>query len=403
VRFNAEARGMDPARLVPLDPQELVETAQRATGLREFGSDEWREPFEVLVRAIEAEAELHPFGRLMTRNDLLIWLAARLGVEAAFREHPEIADEVIDRPLVIAGLSRSGTSILFELLAQDPGLGSPRHWEMMFPYPPPERASYASDPRIERCQHLIAQWSRVAPSFAAIHEMDARLPNECVIAMACTFVSEYIPLLFQVPSYQAWLETRARWREPYAYYKRMLQLWQWRNPRRHWLLKAPSHLNQLPVLFDVFPDARVLFTHRDPIKAQASVTDLAGTIFWMRSDQPMRVEAFEGLLAPEAMGARLDRCIDWLESGAIPRAQCASSLYADLVAEPLAAVRSVYQRLGMELVPETEERMRRYLAGKPQGKFGAHHYDVGESEPVRRRRACFRRYQDYFGVPDEPA
>jgi hypothetical protein len=403
VRFNEEARGMDPARLVPLDPDELVASARRATGLSDFGSDAWREPFHALVRALEEEAELHPFGRLMTRNDLLIWLSARLGVEAAFREHPEIADERIERPLVIAGLSRSGTSILFELLAQDPAFGSPSHWEMMFPYPPPERASYDRDPRIERCQHLITQWNRVAPSWASIHEFDARLPNECVIAMACTFVSEYLPLLFQVPSYQAWLATRADWREPYAYYRRMLQLWQWRNPRRQWLLKAPSHLNQLPVLFEVFPDARVLLTHRDPIKAQASVADLAATVFWMRSDRPPSVEAFEGLLSPAAMAARLDRVVDWLEAGAIPASQCASSLYADLVTRPLETVRAIYRRFGMELAPATEERMRSYLAAKPQGKFGAHAYEVAEGEELRRRRAHFRRYCEYFGVPEEAA
>jgi len=400
-RFNAEARGMDPRGLVPLDPDELVATAQRNTGFRDFGDDEWREPFEILLRAIEDEAELHPFGRLMTRCDLLIWLEARLGVEAAFREHPEIADEVIDRPLVIAGLSRSGTSILFELLAQDPAFGSPRHWEMMFPYPPPERATRETDPRIERCQHLITQWSRVAPSFAAIHEMDARLPNECVIAQACSFVSEYIPLLFQVPSYLAWLTTRADWTRPYAYYRRMLQLWQWRNPRQRWLLKAPSHLNYLPILFDVFPDARVLFTHRDPIQAQASLVDLAGTIFWMRSDKPMRVAAFEGLLSPETMAARLDRIIGWLEGGAIPKQQCASSLYADLIAHPVEAVRRVYERCELEFTAETEGRVRRYLAQKPQGKFGRHAYAVAESDDLRRRRGLFARYQAFFGVPDE--
>jgi len=402
-RFNEEARGMGPRSLVPLDPDELVATARRNTGFRDFGADDWREPFEVLVRALEEEAELHPFGRLMTRCDLLIWLEARLGVEAAFREHPEIADEVIDRPLVIAGLSRSGTSILFELLAQDPGFGSPRHWEMVFPYPPPVQETANSDPRIARCQHLITQWSRVAPTFAAIHEMDARLPNECVIAQACTFVSEYIPLLFQVPSYLEWLATRADWRRSYAYYRRMLQLWQWRNPRRRWLLKAPSHLNYLPILFDVFPDARVLFTHRDPIRAQASVVDLAGTIFWMRSDKPMQVAAFEGLLSPEVMATRLDRIVDWLEGGAIPKPQCASSLYADLVAHPVEAVRRVYERCKLDFGPETERRVRAYLAHKPQGKFGHHEYALAESAEIRRRRALFRRYQTYFGVPDEAA
>lgn len=353
------------------------------------------------MKSLDEEAELHYFGRLMTRNEILIWLQALLGVQAAFTAHPEIAGEQIDRPVIIAGLSRSGTSILFELLSQDPRFGSPRHWEMMFPYPPPERATYDSDPRIERCQHLITQWNRVTPTYATMHEMDARLPNECIIAQACTFVSEYIPFLFQVPSYMEWLGTRADWEYPYLFYRKMLQLWQWRNPRRHWLLKAPSHLNYLPTLFKVFPDARVLLTHRDPLKAQASVTNLAGTFYWMRSDKPLDVTSFESLLSPEHMAARLERVIDWLEDGTIPRAQCANSRYADLIDAPLAALRKVYRQIDLPLDVEVEAHMARYLEGKPQGKFGAHQYDVGEDDAAHRKRQCFRRYQRYFDVPDE--
>ena len=402
-RFNAEGRGMDIGNLVPLDADELIATAQRVTGFTDFGGDEWREPFEVLLKSIEEEAELHFFGRLMTRSDILIWLQALLGVQAAFNEHPEIAAEVIDRPLVIAGLSRSGTSILFELLSQDPQFGSPRHWEMMFPYPPPERSTYDTDPRIERCQHLITQWNRVTPTYATMHEMDARLPNECVIAQACTFVSEFIAYLFQVPGYMQWLATRADWSYPYAFYKRMLQLWQWRNPRRHWLLKAPSHLNYLPVLFKVFPDARVLLTHRDPIKAQASVVSLTGTFYWMRSDKPMSVAAFEGLLSPEHMAARLERIIDWQDRGEIPGEQCFSSLYVDLIERPVEAVRRIYDEAGLGFTPENTRRIEAYLAKKPQGKFGRHDYGVGEIAEIRRKRAIFRRYQEHFGVPDEVA
>lgn len=192
-----------------------------------------------------------------------------------------------------------------------------------------------------------------------MHEMDARLPNECIIAQACTFVSEYIPFLFQVPSYMEWLGTRADWEYPYLFYRKMLQLWQWRNPRRHWLLKAPSHLNYLPTLFKVFPDARVLLTHRDPLKAQASVTNLAGTFYWMRSDKPLDVTSFESLLSPEHMAARLERVIDWLEDGTIPRAQCANSRYADLIDAPW---RPCARSTGRSTCPSTS-RWRRIWPG----------------------------------------
>lgn len=392
---------MDIRTLVPLDPNELVETAKRSTGLTDFGDDRWREPFEILVKSLEEEAELHFFGRLMTRNDVLNCLRALLNVQAAFARHPEIADEIIDRPLFIAAVPRSGSSILFELLSLDPGFGSPRQWEMMFPCPPPETATYESDSRIEKCQHLIQQWTRVVPNLATIHEMDARLPNECIFAQAISFTSEYFPSQYQIPSYIQWLATKADWSYSYGFYKKVLQVLQWRNPRKHWLLKAPSHLNYLPTIFEIFPDARVLLTHRDPVVAQASVTNLMGTLFWMRSDKPMEVKAFAGMLSPEAMAWGLNRTIDWLESGAIPKDQCMSSLYADLVQQPVEAVRRIYEKGGLEFAPATEARIRDYLAAKPQGKFGRHAYSVAEEAEAARRRGLFRRYQDYFGVPNE--
>ncbi len=399
--FNAESEGMDIERLVPLEADELISTARQATGFSDFGSDEWREPFEVLLHSIREEAELHFFGRLMTRSDILTWLQALLGIEAAFNEHPEIADQKVDEPVFITGLPRSGTSILFELMSEDEQFGSPRHWELMFPYPPPERQSYHTDPRIDRCQHLVTQFNRVAPTYATMHEMDAQLPNECIIGQACSFISEYIPFLFQVPSYIDYLYTQGNWKYSYSTYKRMLQVLQFRNPRRHWLLKAPSHLNYLPTLFDVFPDARVVMTHRDPLYAQASVTDLAGTFFWMRSDKPMDVSAFEALLAPEQMAAQLDRVVGWIDSKAIPTARCSHSLYADLIAKPDRALRKVYDQLDLELSDRTLANMQSYLADKPQAKFGKHRYSVGDREAILLKRRHFARYQNYFSIPSE--
>lgn len=399
-QVNEEGRHMDIRHLVPLDASELMDTARRVTGFDDFGDDGWREPFEILVDSINEEAELNLFGRLMTRSDLLLWLQARLGIEAAYRAHPEIEDEVIDAPVIVTGLPRSGTSILFELLAQDPQFGSPRHWEIMFPYPPPEAATYETDPRIERCEHLVTQWNRVTPSYATMHEMGARVPNECIVAMNGSFVTENISAHFQVPRYNAWLH-QADIRYAYRYYHRLLKLLQWRNPRRHWLLKAPTHLGHLPVLFEVFPDARVILTHRDPLKAQASVTNLLGTIFWMRSDKPFDAQAFESLLTPESVAARLENVIDQLARGEIPRDRLFDFQYADLIRQPLPAVQTLYQQAGMALSPDATARMQAYLQHKPQGKFGKHDYSLGSPDEIARKRALFARYQDYYGVPNE--
>lgn len=399
--INHETEAMGLHNLIPLDPEELIATAKAATGFDDFGSDEWREPFEILIKSINEEAELHFFGRVMTRSDILIWLKALLGIQAAFNEHPEISDEVIDKPVFIAGLSRSGTSILFELLAQDEQFGSPRHWEMMFPYPPPEAASYETDHRIEKAQHLVTQFNRVAPTLKTMHEMDARLPNECIIGQAASFISEYIPFLFQVPTFIGYMYTQGNWDYSYRLYKKMLQLLQFKNPRQHWLLKAPSHLNFLPVLFNVFPDAQVLITHRDPIYAQASVTNLAGTFFWMRSNKPLDVKAFEGLLSPEMMSVNLNRTIDWLEDGIIPKDQVSHSLYADLISDPVKALSKVYDQIGLDFTETSRAKMKAYLAAKPKAKFGKHKYSIGEAEEIAKKREYFARYQAYYNVPIE--
>lgn len=399
-RVNEEGRGMDIASLVPLEPAELIARAMANTGLSDFGQDPWREGFEILVKALNEEADLNLFGRLMTRSDLLIWLEERLGIEDAYRRHPEIDEQVVDAPVFIVGQARSGTSILFELLSTDGRFGVPTNWEIMFPCPPPEAATYRSDPRIAKAQHLLTQWHRVAPSFLSMHELGATIPNECKVAMNCTFTSDNLTGLFQVPSYYAWL-AQADLTVPYAYYKRLLKLLQWKNPRRHWLLKSPSHTESLPVLFKVFPDARVVYTHRDPVRARASVVNLLGTLYWMRSDKPFDAASFERLMTAEAYAASLDRVIDQIESGEIPRAQIHDFLFADLMRSPPDALAALYGRLNMDFTAAAKKAAAEYLEHKPSGKFGRNVYELGEQERITRERALFARYQAFHGVPDE--
>ncbi|MBA6413334.1 sulfotransferase [Parahaliea sp. F7430] len=395
-----EGRHMDIRSLVPLEASELMAAACQNTGFDDFGSDEWLEGFHVFLKALDEEADLHLLGRLMTRSDILRWLEARLGIEAAYAQNPEIEDEVIDSPVIVTGLPRSGTSILFELLAQDSQFGSPRNWEIMFPYPPPQTSTYESDPRIERCEHLVTQWNRVVPTYASMHEMGANIPNECIVAMSCTFLSENLPGQYQIPSYNEWYYQQ-NLDYAYAYYKRMLKMLQWKNPRQHWLLKAPSHLGNLPVLYRNFPDAQVVISHRDPLVAQASVTNLLGTLYWMRSSQGFDASAFESLMAPEAGAARLDAVVDLLESGEVGQDSVSHVLYAQLVQQPLDTLQKLYSDMGLPFSDSSRQAMQGYLDEKPQGKFGKHRYQVGEEQENKRKRALFQRYQQYFAVPDE--
>ena len=400
-RLNAEGAGMDLTTLVPLDADSLIATATRATGLTNFGEQGWQEPFRVLTTALDAEAGLSLTGRLMTRSDLLVFLQNRLRIEDCYRRHPEIGDEEIREPLFILGLPRSGTSILFELLAQDAGFAVPATWMLYFSCPPPSLASAAdTDARAARTHHLVTQWARVVPAYGTMHEMGGRIPSECGMIMAGCFLSDHWAALHQTPSYDAWLYAHD-WDMAYRYHARVLKLLQWRAPRRRWLLKAPNHLGHLPTLFATYPDARVVQTHRDPLKCMASATDLLGCLYRMRSDKPFDSTAFEDLIMGAPTAARLDQATQLRDSGAVPGERIVDSRYQDLMDDPLGTLRALYTQLGLPFGTEQQVRMQAYLAAKPRGKFGKHRYEEGDEGLKARERTLFRQYQQRFGVPDE--
>ena len=396
--MNREGRCLDLPAVVPLDESSLLEHARRVTSLEDFGNDSWREPFAVLVRALEEEAQLTLMGRLMARNDIILWMSTRLKVTETMRRHPEILEEEITAPMFIIGLPRSGTSILFELLSQDPDVGVPLMWEALQPCPPPEAASYGSDPRIEVADKLFTQWGRVAPEFNSMHEMRGDIPAECGLLMAPTFISDHIASLHQTPSYSAWCAA-ADFLPVYEYHRDLLKILQWKNPRGRWLLKAPEHQVHLETLFKVYPDARIVQTHRDPIKCMASATSLMGTLYYMRSDQPFNAGMFENIIMGEATAQRLERVMQQRDSGIVPEANIVDSRYQDLMDEPMACIGNIYRHFGMELREASRQRMLDYLAAKPKGKFGQHSYEVAETRAGD--RPLFSRYQARYGVPGE--
>jgi hypothetical protein len=396
--MNSEGDCFDLPAVVPLDEESLIAHACQATGLSDFGDELWREPFSVLVKALEEEAQLTLMGRLMARNDIILWLSTRLQVNHTLKQHPEILEEEIKAPMVIAGLPRSGTSILFELLSQDPDVGVPLTWEAIMPCPPPEQATYGCDPRIEQAHKLVTQWNRVAPAFASMHEMGGTIPAECGHLMVGSFISDHIAALHQTPSYSLWC-AQADYLPVYLYHKTVLQILQWKNPRSRWLLKAPEHQMHLEILLKVYPDARIIQTHRDPIKCMASTTSLMGTLYSMRSNQPFNAEMFENIIMGEPTAQRLDNVMAQREAGVVPSANIADSRYQDLMEGPMACIENIYQHFGMQLSGQAKSNMLAYLASKPKGKFGKHQYEIDEKRG--KERALFARYQRLYDVPDE--
>jgi len=396
--LNREGEHLDLKSVVPLDQDSLIESARRATGLDDFGKDHWREPFACLCRDIDGPAQLTLMGRLMTRSDLLIWLTNRLQVTDLLKQHPEILDQEIENPMFIVGLPRSGTSILFELLSLDPACGVPETWEAMFPCPPPTAESYDSDPRITRAHELATQWNRVVPEFATMHEMGGRIPAECGHIMANSFISDHIASLHQAPEYGT-LYATADMRPAYDEHKTILKILQWKNPRDHWLLKAPAHQNHLDILLETYPDARIIQTHRDPIKCMASTTSLMGCLYYMRSDLPFDSNAFEDIIQGEPTAQRLEHVMAQCDRGVVPESRICDSRFQDLMDDPMGCVAHIYDHFGMTLTTGARESMERYLESKPRDKFGAHQYTVEKDELSERR--LFRNYQQAYDVPNE--
>jgi len=387
--------------LVALDADSLLAAARASTGLDDFGDDSWREPFGVLVGAIAREAQLNTVGRLMTRAELVRVLANRLRLVDLWKRHPEILDAEVRAPIFIVGTARSGTSILHEVLAQDPRLRSPATWEVFYSVPPPEPATYASDPRIPGTDHEVKLWHEVAPEYLTMHANAAVHPQECIFLMGHELASAHFSGVLDVPSYSAWLATHDL-TPAFRFHRRMLQTLQWKHPRERWLLKAPSHLSVLPALFAAYPDAHVVFTHRDPAKTVPSTVSLMATLRRMRRDDVDPRAIAQGTLGGVARG--LEKMMAERASGAIPDAQFVDLRYADVMRDPLAAIRTVYQRLDLTLPPETEERMRAYLAAKPRAKHGAHRYQPADfGIDPERLRARYAAYAERFDVPPEEA
>jgi hypothetical protein len=399
-RVNEEGRILDSRSIVPLDEESLLGCAIRNTGLDDFGDEHWREPFRILLRALEEEADLNLIGRIFTRSDLLIHLEGRLRITDWYKRHPEVEDEQIREPVFVIGLPRSGTTIMQEILGADPAARVVRMWEAKYPCPPPSPSDPRPDPRIAKADAVTTFQDRITPEWAGMHKVGGNLPVECIEFTYSSFMSDAFSSSFQVPSYSDYL-ARADQSYPFWWHKRVLKLLQstWRPG--HWLLKGPTHLPYLPTLFQTYPDAKLVLMLRDPVKALASVIDVCGTLFWMRSDNPFSGDSYGHFLQVDPVVGNLERLIGWLEGGTIPRERVQPVRYLDFFADPERELQRIYAGLKIPLTPEGLRAMKAYIADKPKDKFGEHHYDTGSEDLIAAERRKFRRFQEYFAIPDE--
>jgi hypothetical protein len=396
-RLNAHADAVGGAEhLVSLDPEDLLATARRSTGLEDMGGDTWRPHFDLLVHALATEAHLTLAGRVVARTELLRALRQRLLLAEAWSDDPSILDEPIVEPVFVVGTGRSGTSILHELLALDPTNRVPLTWEL---FHPGEVAGRDAGTARAAGHAVHAFWADLQPAYETMHHNDGDEPNECIFATMLEFASDQWGGTYDVPSYSTHLVS-ADHTAAYRYHRRVLQTLQRRAGGDRWVLKAPSHLGQLRTLFAVYPDARVVQIHRDPLKTVPSTISLMATIKSMRSDR-VNVDFLAPLISL-GYGMMLDDTIDARAHGELPDERFVDVLYGDLMREPVETVRRVYGELGIDWPAAHEQAVTAHLAVRPKGARGRHEYSLPEMGlEVDRERARFHHYQERYGVPDE--
>ncbi len=389
---------MTPERHIDADA--LVASARETTGLDDLGPDTWREGLHRLVDALNAEARLNDIGVQIATGEILMYLTNRLRIVDWHRQHPELEAQDVTPPVVIIGQGRTGTTILHDALAQDPAHRVPLTWEVDRPLPPPETATYETDPRIDEVQQQLDMTELIVPSFKSMHPIGARLAQECVRITAGDFRSMIFPTQYRVPSYARWLLYEADMAPAYRWHRRYLQVLQARHRAERWVLKSPGHVWCLPDLLAEYPNALLVQTHRDPLRIIASVASLLSTLRRLASDETSIAEGANEFA--EYLIDGLDRSVDARESGTVPAARVIDVHVRDFLADPIATVRAIYERLGLELTPVAEQKMRAFLQANPQDKHGVHRYsfaDTGLDAGLWRERAA--RYQRYFDVDSE--
>ena len=379
----------------PLVPEDIIADARKRTGLERFDSESFREGLDVLTTNFNQNDNLEA-GVERTRNDMAATLANRLKVNAYLEQNPALLTREIKSPVFVFGIPRTGTTLLSNLLACDPARRSPLTWEIDDPIPPATTATLKTDPRalgrLEQEKKMLA----AMPEMGKYYRNSAIYPNEDMFIFTGDFKALAWESRGKLKDYRDWLFATDR-TSAYTYHKRYLQALQ-ANAPGVWNLKMPSHALYLDDLLEVYPDARLVWTHRDPLTATGSFCSLMKL-----GQRQVRSEPDLAWIAenyPYQAQLHADRIMDFREKHGEDR--IIDVHYADLMRNPIVTMRKLYEDLGDDFTPEARRDMQAWLDDNPQQKFGKHEYKLGEfgltPEGVRKR---FDRYLSKYKVEAE--
>jgi hypothetical protein len=377
-----------------LDPKALEDAARRAEGLDDFGDPSWRDPLERLVASIEAEADLHPIGRLITRTRIVTMLRNRLRAEALIAAHPDLLTRPIVAPIVITGLPRTGTTFLQRLLSADPRMRSMRAWEGANPAPPRDLFAGVWDTRRARGRLIHGVISSLAPDFLACHPIELDGFDEEIVLLDHSLLSSLPEVMMEVPGYARWQEAQGQG-PAYRMLRRLLLVLDWQRSGERWLLKTPQHLEFLDDLLEVFPDAYVVHCHRDPAIAVASTCSMVAHARGFVSDSVDPAAIGRGTLEKTArMMTRMAEARARATRGEPGAGRFVDVYYEDLIARPVAEARRVLEATGLAWTPTAEAAVTAASQDRDRERFGRHVYALDDfaltTEGVHARFADYR-------------
>lgn len=377
-----------------MDANAMLAAAREQTGLTDLGDDRILEGFHILVDALNNEASLTERGEASTAARTTQMIANRLRVIDYLKQHPELLERPIEKPMFVFGLPRTGTTLVINLLNADPARRSFLRWESFDSVPPVKKGELSSDPRYKAEQEKLDMSVKYAPHIAAMHYEDADSPTECQFSMSQSFCAQFFDSITDIPTYHDWFLNKADYRPAFEYHKKLLQLLQ-ENEGGRWALKNPWHPLFLDDLTAVYPDAQLVMTHRDPTEVVGSACSLVHASRAMLSEHVDPRAVADNLVETfDAMIARSDAYRASHGGDAIFDVQ-----YVDLLRDPIAVMRSLYAHFGEPLTEEAEAAMRAFLANNQQGKHGKHHYTLEQFGLTKAGvQEHFRDYCERYGI-----
>lgn len=372
--------------LPDLSSDSLLQKAVKTTGLKDFGEESFRPALDRLVEALKHEAKLSQIGRIAASGRLLDELSTRLQLIEYRKQRPEVARQQIVRPLFVLGLPRTGTTILYELLAQDSRHRAPMSWEVSKPVPPAQRETFTSDPRIEEVEKSMAALEMLAPGFKAIHEIGAQLPQECLSLLSSHFISDQYGATFYIPEYRRWSLDQDM-TAAYRWHYQFLQHLQVDFSAERWVLKTPAHLPYLDTIIAQYPDAVFVQTHRQPMDVMGSISSLACTLHSAFSDDIDPLET--GQSEVQHFSKVLERGMKQRDAMSDSGKRFYDIQFAAIISDPIGAIEKMYEHFGFDFTGETRQSMQNYIDSRPRNKHGKHEYTLEQFGLSQARHGVF--------------